>query len=437
MQYIYYTLFIASFVFLLVRKKGFIIYLPLLNVILDSAFSVFESLSFLTFLRPLAYLILFFYYRNVLFRLRIFRPIYIFMAYTLCLVFFSSELFVSFKGYMQSFISIFMIVIGFEYISNEKRLKELNGTLVIVIMFSVVASIIGYTFDIGRVLEYTRIGDTEEQIVGLLGSSGLYSATFAISILPLILYFINNKLWRIMIIAVAIICYIFILLNVRRTVILIPVVGYLTYLLFMPRKMKFISGLIGATVIILLLSPIYSDMLISRLEIREEQGRFERDFIRTEGRYIETVGVVKNTFSFSNPINSLFGENIYASGWENRERSSRMLHTDISVLLHDTGLIGFLIYFLIYIRILKLVHLRKNVYSDRVKIFRAILLSLIMVSIFASLNGSILLVSLRSLIFLYFGALLRLTLSYQPVTRVQMRPAPFQKRPLISNIGVV
>ena len=193
-------------------------------------------------------------------------------------------------------------------------------------------------------------------------------------------------------------------------------------------------GLFGIGIIILLLSPIYSDILISRYEIRKEQGRFERDFIKTEGRFIETVDIVKNTLAFTNPMKSLFGENIYASGWENRERSSRMLHTDISVLLNDTGLVGLIIYCLIYIRILKVIGIRRKLPFGRLKILKAIFLSIVMVSIFASLNGSILLVSLRSLIFLYFGALLRLTLSYQLHQQSSEPLTPFRKRLLLSNI---
>ncbi|MDF1549849.1 MAG: hypothetical protein P1P88_18625 [Bacteroidales bacterium] len=298
-------------------------------------------------------------------------------------------------------------VLGFFYFDSTEKLNKLSKVLIISLFASSLFTFLGYAFGIGRVLEYTIFSEKlEEESVGLLGSSGLYSAAFIIGVFPFVISFINKKWMKWIGISLAVITFVFILLNVRRTAIAIPIIGLTIYTLYIPNKGKVISSLTAAGLLLLLLSPLYADKLFERFTYRQEQGRFEKDFYKTEGRYLETTIVFEEVFSLSDPFLLLFGERIFASGWKKGERLPRMLHSDVAVLLYGTGIIGFINYLLIYTKLFKIIPLKfsKNkVISHLIGSFYAV----IFISILASLNGSLQLVSLRSLIFLFIGIIIR------------------------------
>jgi hypothetical protein len=280
----------------------------------------------------------------------------------------------------------------------------------LLLIFSVIATAIGYLFGIGRVLEYTG---SDSQKIGLLGSSGLYSAAVSIAILPLVITSFKRPFWRWILYLSAVIVYIFILLNIRRTAIFIPIIGLLTFAWFSVKKSRVVSGIILAFGILVALSPYYQDKLFQRYQVREQQGRFNKDFYKSEGRYLENVNLIPDVLSFKDPVKSMFGSTIYASGREEEDGKlrGRMYHSDPASLLAGTGLIGLLLYCYFYYSLFRYGKLFNYTSSSQIKLYKATYFSLLFVSLFASLNGSIMVVSLRSIIFLYMGALLSLTVN--------------------------
>lgn len=405
MQVIYYVFFIFSFFFLLYKKRDFIVYLPLFYLIYETSFNYFPTLTFITYVRPIVFSVLLIFYLNKISINAITKPFFIFWGYTILLVFFSSEIFYSFRGYTQVFISMMCFVLSFLYFNNRIKLDSLNKTAFAVLVFSVFSSLIGYVFGIGTVLEYTASNNPET--IGLLRSFGMYSAAVIIGILPLVISSFRRPFWRWMVYAFAITSYIFILLNVRRTAIGIPIVGLLTYAWFIPQKSRFISGVIFGGLILLLLSPFYSDIFIGRFTVREEKGRFDEDFYKTEGRYMENLEIFSEAFSFEDPLRSFFGTNIYASGRKGKELS-RMYHSDPANLLAGTGIVGFTLYIYLLIRLFKYGSFFKSPKSSQYKLYKATYYSLLFILLFVSLNGSLQVVTLGSILFLFLGALLSL-----------------------------
>jgi hypothetical protein len=296
-------------------------------------------------------------------------------------------------------------VIGFYYLNDTEKLQKLNNTLIIVLIFSLIVTAVGYLFNIGKRLEYTiKIEDAEDR-VGLLGSGGLYTGGLIISLLPIIIPKIKRYTIKLIVIISAIILFIFILLNVRRTAILIPLVGLLTYVLFTPRKIRIMLSYILSLIFLILFSYFYEDLLIQRYQIREKQGRFKKEFYKDESRYLENVQLYKEYIKFEEPLKSLFGigVNIFAEHVDNNKVVKRMYHSDIAKLLSGSGFIGLILYINIYIFILRL--LKKNRKIDtNLKKLRAIGYSLIFISLLVSLNGSLTLVNFRTVLFLYLGA---------------------------------
>lgn len=411
---VYYIFFFISLIALLKMERNFIVILPVFNVILDSSFSFFPSLSVVTYFRPVIYLILILYFARDIKVNGLNRQMFIFLAYTFILVIFSSEFFYSLKGYGQVFISMMMIVLGFIYFDTQDKLHTLNRSLLFVLLFSVISSALGYAFDIGRTLEYST-----EETIGILGSGGLYSAAFAIGLLPLLIRSFNKPLWRYLLLVSSVAAYIFILLNVRRTAIIIPLVGLISFSIFIPGKSKVITGLIIGVLVFIILSPIYADTLLRRFELREEKGRFDKNFYQTEARYIENIEVYSNAFSFREPLKSLFGSGIFASGRVGGEIGTRMLHTDIANLVGGTGIIGLIIYVIFYLKLFGYIYYLKLPVSQQLHLYKSSYYSVFLISLFVALNGSLMLVSLRTLIFLYLGA--SLSLLYRRVGEVGRR----------------
>jgi hypothetical protein len=299
-------------------------------------------------------------------------------------------------------------IIGLIYFDNIKKLHELNKTMLILLLFSLGASAIGYIYGIGKYFDYDK--SLDPQAIGLLGSSGLYSAAVTIGILPFIAKSLSKHFHRWLLYSSALIVYIFILLNVRRTAIMIPIIGLSTFVWFYQKKGKIVSLMIISLILLLILSPLYKDKLIERFKARQEQGRFEKDFYKTESRYTENIIVFSNAFSFKNPLRSIFGYEIYASGRE-KTAGNRMYHSDSANLLAGTGILGVFLYILIYIKLFKLTKCFKYSTIPQVNLLKSAYYSLLFISLFVSLNGSMTLVSLRSFIFLYLGAILSLILS--------------------------
>lgn len=402
-QNIYYGFFVISLIWLLYKKQEFIIWLPLFYVILESGFSFFSTLSILTFIRPIVFFFMFLYFIRSFVISGLTKNILYFLSYSFLLIFLSTEILYSLKGYTQVFISMMCFPLGYIYFNSYLKIQALNKTFLYIILFSVISSVIGYIFGIGKSFDYDV---TMEESVGILGSSGLYSAAIGIGILPFLFKTNENRFVRWILFISSLVVYIFILLNVRRTAIFIPIVGLLTYALFTPKKSKVINGIIIGSAIILLSSPLYIDKLITRYNVRANKGRFDEDFYKTEMRYIENVQLVEELYQFEEPVRIIFGvgNNIFAENISDSQKARRMYHTDVAKLVSGVGLMGFFLYLLIYLKLFKLI---KNVPNKKEFLeYKATAWGLFFISVFVSLNGSITLVTFRSINFLLLGAIL-------------------------------
>lgn len=404
-QNIFYLFFILSVIVFLFKRKNGIVWIPIFYVVLDSSFSFFPSLSIVTYIRPIVFLFIsLFLIEKIKFNW-LNRYLFIFLIYTLVLVLFSSEIFYSFKGYSQVFISMMCFPLGYLYFDSTDKLRILNRSLFYVILYSVFSSAIGYLFGIGRNFDYDSISDPES--IGLLGSGGLYSAALAIGLIPMLLTTVTRPFWKWVLYISSFAAYVFILLNVRRTAILIPIVGLLTYAWFAPRKSRIFMGVVFIGFLLILSSPLYLDKLISRYNVRAEKGRFDEDFYKTENRYEENIYLISTVFSFDDPLTSLVGNKIYSSG-RTDDVLTRMYHSDSANLLAGTGIIGVFLYIMVYIAFFRFPRFCKNSNNQKIGLYKTTYYSLLLMSLFVAMNGSLMLVSLRSIIFLYMGAMLSL-----------------------------
>lgn len=334
------------------------------------------------------------------------KVIYAFLIFTLLLALQSSEFYYSIKGYSQVFFSLMMLPVGFTLIDSEIKFNRINRQYIWVIFISVIITAIGYIFNVGKVFNY----GADEQRIGPLGSAGLYSGAVCLAMLPIILKGLRRRIFFVFTFIASIILYIFILLNVRRTAILIPIVGIVAYILTTDNKIKYLSYVLSALLLIFLASVWYGDTLQKRFSARQAEGRFEKQFYRTEARFQELVSLTDAITSFSDPIAVLagVGHNIYAEHVENNKIVKRMYHTDIGKLMYGSGLFGLGLYLWLSIGLFFMANPGNKVRDLHIRKIQAMIFAIAAINIAIMLNGSLNLINLKSIIFLYSGALLRM-----------------------------
>ena len=400
--------FLAAFVLVSRMKRDFIYFIPIFNVLADISFNYFEALSAPSVLRAIVLIMFLFLFRDQIIRMNVLKSAYLFFFYILILMFFSGEMLVSFKAVAQVILSMTLFYAGYRYITDYLRYRKLLESLIWVIMAGFIAAALGYIFDIGRTLEYTTTAEYkgDPEFIGLLGSGGLYGPALALALLPVIAQkrFRNIPPWILWALSAGL--YIFIILNVRRTAILIPIIGFVTFLLFSRAQTRILRYLILFSVTFALLAPVYRPILEMRLEARAERGRFEKDFLKTESRFTENLDMFQKVKEFDDPLEILFGigNNIFAEHIEDGKIVRRMYHSDTAKLVYGAGLTGLILYLVIYGQLLYMI-----LKIPRIRIlneYRTGALAIWIISLFVSFNGSISLVTFRTMSFLLLGAFL-------------------------------
>jgi hypothetical protein len=92
---------------------------------------------------------------------------------------------------------------------------------------------------------------------------------------------------------------VFLMVSLKRIAILGVVFASITFIYFFGIRARVIKRMVYLLIILLLTSPLYSDLLINRIEVRAEQGRFSKDFYESEGRYLEVTYLLHNLKSLN------------------------------------------------------------------------------------------------------------------------------------------
>jgi hypothetical protein len=394
---------LASLVYL---KKKFILIVPLINFVGDSLLSATEASGFFHTgnIRAII-LILYIFYFFFLFRIKLNKTdlyLIIFLVYLAVIVilnyrYLNYALTVSIK----IFIIFSLFIIAHHCITELRLLQSLNRFVLISLILSYFSLILFQYFQYG---ESQYLDETFYEGGG--GAPTVY-IVFTLLVFPLYLQF-NKKLPRILIPLIYAVGIIFILLSVKRLSILSFFSGLLIQLLFLGRKKGVLPAIITITILILLTSPIYYKSLEERVRFRVEVTEEKVD-----PRVEETV-LLYNEF-----INGHFTSILTGFGFDNgirfyREETgeySRGFHTFYAILLHNTGVIGFILFMLMIFRILKrFFRYHRFLKKDPDwRLIRIVAISLIVAYFLQIASFGFNYITIISLIFIYLGAFLGLT----------------------------
>jgi len=330
--------------------------------------------------------------------------IIVFHLYTALLVLSSSNIFYSFKQYIAVLLAFICYIISLHIFSSFDQLKKFKSIIIVLPILMIINSIMSNYFNLG-ITQYNA-----GFYSGSIETNKIYSASLSIVLWMVLLPHFTSKKKKIISTVIILILSVIILLTMRRTGIIIVLLGVAIYFILHNKKSYPLFLAVISSIFLFISYPIYRDTLSSTIEARAHKVTMERG-IEAEIRYKEILSVSNKIFSFSDPIYSLFGTELYNSrGTYNSHihtfQLKRLLHSDYSTILHGSGLLGFLLYVMIFV----------SMYRDCSKLWRngkktiivqelkTVFLIFFILVIVISIPGRMTSISFRTIIFSLLGA---------------------------------
>jgi hypothetical protein len=387
-------------------KNWLILFLLPVNVLFDVLLIFFEGGGALPILRAAAMLALI---GATLIRHEKNKKFYawtiVFAIYCLVNVLFSTDWNRSLNITLKVLIPMLSFAIGFNSINTIKKLIVLNKSVVFVFVVLIINYLVSQTLGIGKSV-YT--GGSDFLVGGMDDNWNVF--TYSVLITPLIVYFMRRqRLKRIWVLSLSVITAMMVVISLKRIAITGLLAGNFIRFTFAPKVLVTIRVLLGIILFLMVSLPFYEDLIKQRIDARS--SRFEQGALERESRYLETAYVWDEVFSFENPVKSIFGlqgfnsVGNYASG----RFGARNLHVDYNLIINTIGIIGFLLYFFVFIDIFK--KFRKYYFKSPLDIevkkeLKATFYMLFITPFITSLAGQMYHISYRLIVFIYLGSII-------------------------------
>ncbi len=381
------------------------IFLVVINLILD-VFSFWAGTGgFTAYIRAILVYGTFYYFvvqNRINFNKNVW--VIIFSIYVLLQLIFAEDFIYSSRVSLAVLSSILMYYVGYAAIRNEKDFDKYISTYLWVYLLLILNAVISNYFNLGYD-DYTR---QQDYLAG--GLNDMWNNfTYAVLFFPILL--IKSQRKNIVII-LFIIVFILLVLSIKR----IAIAGAVLGLFFYATKIGMTTRQFALSLILLILlvvtSPLYFDLLETRFQARQGEGRFEERFYETEGRYVETIFMIEEFYSLEDLEHSLLGLKAFDSrgAFGGGIGIYRQLHSDFNLIPYTVGIVGFMLYILMYIR---LYSNYKNLSSSlrrlslhKTELYPFYLYSVLFwMSLFTSFAGQMHQTTFRTMIFFSLGAI--------------------------------
>ncbi len=331
--------------------------------------------------------------------------------YYLLLVFFSSDIPRSLTVYLKFIAPFILLVIAMNVVTKRKNFDFIIISSIYILLIFMIFALVSNMFNVGR----NQYIDEGEDVFSVgLGSTHLYLPALAIVSLPYI-FKERSKIEKILAFLLGFISFILLGISLRRTTLIIVIFGITLYYLFQGYYIQILKAFFITVALLALTFPIYKEPLMERIEYRQKVFT-EGYTLSSENRWIEIGLVLEEIKKSPNLIRILFGKEFLNSqgNYGGGIFGQRSLHGDYTRLLHGSGLVGLMIYFLFY----RLLLIKFNefclLYEGRSKKeLKSLFLSFFILSILISLVGRFEDISFRSYLFLVMGGILGVLQSKQ------------------------
>jgi len=387
----------------MIHKKFFNLILPI-NLLFDLLL-IFEAYSnVLAIIRAvlLIYSLLEFLVIKKISLLK-YKLLLLFIFYCFILIPFSSSLEVSINMTLKICIPILYFIVGFEYFQTSERINKLVKSITIFYFLLVLNFIVSNYFNIG----VDAYSDSSDFLVGNLDDRWNVF-TYSLLVLPLVLLYCEKSSYKNLNILLAFICTIILILSIKRIAILSLVFGGIIYFYFNFSFKRILFFSFTSLILLLISFTLVSDLFESRLANRSD--RFEDGAMQKEARYMESIYVWQETFSFKRIDKSIFGLQAFNSvgNYADGYFGERNIHVDYNLILNTNGLLGLVLYFLclsgIYFKFRKSTKFL-NHNTDYINTFIGIFYALFITQFVTSFGGQMYNITFRLLIFIFLGAI--------------------------------
>ena len=300
--------------------------------------------------------------------------------------------------------SILMFPFGYYYINSFKKLQILNSSVIAMMMIYIFNYIISQYYGIG-VSVYTN---EKEFVVGNL-SDNWNIITYILLVVPAILLTTKRKK---VLFFLSLILIILLIISLKRIAILGVLVGYSIYIFKSKNVLKSSRIFVLLFLLFFAISPLISPILNKRIESRGDKlSGSVVSILENETRYLETIAVFSEIFSFESPIKVLFGGEAFYSRRNYGDVyffRDRQIHIDYNLILNTIGVIGFLLYLNVFYYIYRKRNRIKR-YIEKNTLFKkldTIFLMLFFSQFITSFGGQMYVFTFRGIIFIYLGSIL-------------------------------
>lgn len=273
-----------------------------------------------------------------------FHYLYIWLVFILILVFINSSDFItSIRYWILIASSVLCFVCSYYMISSFEKFKKFLKVCIVLLMLYIFNFAIANIFNLGDFYGYRN----EEFSIGNIFAAGLYTNTYVIILLPLLITIFPK--YKTYIIFLCVLIFAFNIVNLKRTVILSMLVGFITIILLIKKQSikRLLRGfdirkyVVGFLVALVLISPLFYNVFLSQLTQRED--RFSNDYnVSKEGRITEFIAIVDETINNENILKVLFGHETFnaVGNYAGGKYGKRGIHNDYAMLIHGTGILG-------------------------------------------------------------------------------------------------
>jgi len=311
---------------------------------------------------------------------------------------------------IQFFDSKMLILVGFAITSSYDHFKELNKRLLITNVLFTVSIIIFGSLGIGK----DQYGAESGFRTGAFTFSAIYIGSFLLLTYPVQFKDLKSRFAKMSLILLGVVTFIVLVLSVRRSAIVIVLIGAMVFIyLYRAHIKKIVLNTMAVIILVILAYPLYeaplNKQLATRSDVFNDKGVGKN--LQEETRLEESIAVYNERIRNPDPLVFFFGKHLFNSSgnYDGGIHGIRPLHLDTNIVLHGAGLVGLVIFLSIYARLFyKYVVLKTRLDLPNDKNFTGVFISMFLSHLFLMISGGMVTITFNMISSLYMGGILGL-----------------------------
>lgn len=311
---------------------------------------------------------------------------------------------------IQFFDSKMLILVGFAITSSYDHIKELNKKLLITNILFTFSIIVFASLGIGK----DQYGAESGFRTGAFTFSAIYIGSFLLLTYPVQFRDLKSKLYKMSLILLGVITFIVLVLSVRRSAIVIVLIGSMVFVyIYRAHISRILINALAVIFLIILAYPLYeaplNKQLATRSDVFNDKGVGKN--LQEETRLEESRAVYNERIRNPDPIIFFFGQHLFDSSgnYDGGIHGIRPLHLDTNIVLHGAGLVGLILFLLVYVWLFhKFLVLKTQLDIPNNKNLTGVFISMFLSHLFLMISGGMVTVTFNMISSLYMGGILGL-----------------------------